>query len=48
MAIIIATIGLIISASGAFKLGDEDKTPAIKLVALGNFLMMISMCFRGV
>ena len=48
MAIIIATIGLVISASGAFKLGDEDKTSAIKLVALGNFIMMISMCFRGV
>ena len=48
MAIIIATIGLVISASGAFKLGDEDKTSAIKLVALGNFIMMLSMCFRGV
>lgn len=48
MAILIATAGLMISAMGAFKLGEEDKRTAIKLVAIGNIIMMVSMCFRGV
>lgn len=47
MAISVATVGLMISAMGAFKLGEEDKRQAIKLIALGNFIMIISMCFRG-
>lgn len=47
MAILIATAGLMVSVSGAFKLGEEDKRQAIKLIAIGNIIMMASMCFRG-
>lgn len=48
MAILIATAGLMLSACGGFMLGEEDKRPAIKLIAIGNIIMMASMCFRGV
>jgi len=47
MAILIATAGLMVSACGAFMLGNDDKRNAIKLIAIGNIIMMASMCFRG-
>ena len=47
MAILIATAGRMVSVSGAFMLGQEDKRLPIKLVAIGNIIMMASMCFRG-
>ena len=47
MAISVATVGPMVSAMGAFKLGEEDKRTAIKLIAIGNIIMITSMCFRG-